>query len=333
MNPALTPTATNRRPVAPVDESLTSPHRPTTAAQLVSNPGAQLGSHPTDGRSSRLHRNGTAPSSNGSTSPSLPRASNGLAEAQPEVTLEPHRAPLAPSQAATTRPDDAQPRLAAEDSPEALSPLTQPDGARNEDRRGPGRPRDPDLEERVFDAVLGVYGRKGWSGLTIGEVAAQARVGKSSIYLRWPDKRALLVAALQRHQFTMDEIDPRDSPRDFLVNHALRRADSYLGQYGLAFIRLHVEARAYPQESEGIRRQALTRPALDQRERLQRALNLSGPHAHAAIIQILDTLEGAVLMHILASPPELEERVRAKLPTYAVDLVDMLLARWRTEGV
>lgn len=197
-----------------------------------------------------------------------------------------------------------------------------------EDRRGPGRPRDPELEERVFDAVLGVYGQKGWSGLTIGEVAAQARVGKSSIYLRWPDKRALLVAALRRHQFTMDEIDPRDSPREFLVNHALRRADSYLGKYGLAFIRLHVEARAYP-ESEGLRRHAFTEPALMQRQRLQRALHLEGSGAQNAVIQILDTLEGAVLMHILASPPDMEERVRAKLPTYAVDLVDMLLARWR----
>lgn len=201
-------------------------------------------------------------------------------------------------------------------------------GVEAEDRRGPGRPRDPELEERVFDAVLGVYGRKGWSGLTIGEVAAQARVGKSSIYLRWPDKRSLLVAALSRHQVTMDEIAPRDSPRDFLVAHALRRADSYLGQYGLAFIRLHVEARSYPDESENIRRQALTDPALLQRQRLQSALNLTGPNAQTAVIQILDTLEGAVLMHILASPPELEARVRAKLPTYAVDLVDMLLRHW-----
>lgn len=249
------------------------------------------------------------------------------------MSIDPYRGPFTPSPAPVARPGEATSPLDGTDATDAPTQVAHANGARGEDRRGPGRPRDPDLEERVFDAVLGVYGRKGWSGLTIGEVASQARVGKSSIYLRWPDKRALLVAALQRHQFTMDEIDPRDSPRDFLVNHALRRADSYLGQYGLAFIRLHVEARAYPEESEGIRRQALTRPALDQRERLQRALNLSGPHAQAAVIQILDTLEGAVLMHILASPPEMEERVRAKLPTYAVDLVDMLLARWRTEGV
>lgn len=240
------------------------------------------------------------------------------------ATREPLSGVDVPADPATPPPGPTSTGNGAEFAPD----LPRQDCTGSAERRGPGRPRDPDLEERVFDAVLGVYGKKGWSGLTIGEVAAAARVGKSSIYLRWPDKRALLVAALRRHQFTMDEIDPRDSPREFLVNHALRRADCYLGQYGLAFIRLHVEARAYPEESEGIRRQAFTDPALLQRERLQRALRLEGPTAQNAVIQILDTLEGAVLMHILASPPELEDRVRAKLPTYAVDLVDMLLARW-----
>jgi AcrR family transcriptional regulator len=183
------------------------------------------------------------------------------------------------------------------------------------------------LEERVFDAVLDIYGRKGWTGLSIAEAAAQAKVGKSSIYLRWPDKQGLLIAALQHHQFSMAEMDPADSIRAFLITHALRRAESYLGRHGLAFIRLHVEARAFPEESEEVRRQTLTRSALLQRERMHQAMGLTDGGS-AAVTQILDTLEGAVLMHVLVTPPELEDRVRTRLPAYVGELVDTLLTRW-----
>ncbi|HEY8720122.1 helix-turn-helix domain-containing protein, partial [Pengzhenrongella sp.] len=67
-------------------------------------------------------------------------------------------------------------------------------------RRTRGRPRDPQLEDRALAATLEVFGETGWVGLTIDEVAARSRVGKSSIYLRWKDKETLLAAALRQTQ-------------------------------------------------------------------------------------------------------------------------------------
>src|ERR1700759_5494534 len=40
--------------------------------------------------------------------------------------------------------------------------------------RGPGRPRDPNLEARVFAAALAIYAEAGWSGFSFEAVARSA---------------------------------------------------------------------------------------------------------------------------------------------------------------
>src|ERR1700746_3102675 len=43
-----------------------------------------------------------------------------------------------------------------------------------DEARGPGRPRDPDLESRVFAAALKIYAEAGWSGFSFEAVARTA---------------------------------------------------------------------------------------------------------------------------------------------------------------
>lgn len=64
-------------------------------------------------------------------------------------------------------------------------------------RRPRGRPRDPRVEGVVLGATRDLLLGKGFGGLTIAAVAEQAGVGKGTIYLRWPDKEALVIAALR----------------------------------------------------------------------------------------------------------------------------------------
>jgi AcrR family transcriptional regulator len=66
-----------------------------------------------------------------------------------------------------------------------------------ESSRRRGRPRDPELEGRVLDAAVEEYAERGWAGLTMDGVARRAGVGKSTLYLRWPDKGTLLAAAVE----------------------------------------------------------------------------------------------------------------------------------------
>jgi len=86
-------------------------------------------------------------------------------------------------------------------------------------RRLRGRPRAADIEMRVFEATLVVFGRHGWSGFSIEAVAAEARVGKASIYLRWNDKLQLLMDAIDDYQHRQGSLTvadnklPRGKPR------------------------------------------------------------------------------------------------------------------------
>lgn len=222
--------------------------------------------------------------------------------------------------------------------------MTSPD-----DQRPPGRPRAPDLEERALAAVLDVFGEKGWTGLTIAEVASRARVGKSSLYLRWPNKTAMLADALRQVQ--AEPVDPpadaatSDAPvehavehatdgtpdpdgtlRDYLVAHAQRRADLYLGKDGLAMLRLYVEARAFPVPLADVRHEAITRFVLSERQRVEQAIREGELPPGTSAVHLLDAIEGSVLMHVLVTPPHLIDRVRSTMPEYLERMVDLQLA-------
>jgi AcrR family transcriptional regulator len=63
--------------------------------------------------------------------------------------------------------------------------------------RAPGRPRSPDADEAILAATLGVLLEEGFRGLSVEAVRQRAGVGKATIYRRFPDKDALVVAAIR----------------------------------------------------------------------------------------------------------------------------------------
>jgi AcrR family transcriptional regulator len=63
-------------------------------------------------------------------------------------------------------------------------------------RRGRGRPRDPETDERITAAAADLMLQRGFDRTTVDDVAARARVGKATVYRRWPSKEDLAVAAM-----------------------------------------------------------------------------------------------------------------------------------------
>src|SRR5918911_4826049 len=61
-----------------------------------------------------------------------------------------------------------------------------------------GRPRDPGVDVAIRAATVDLLGEIGYARLTMDEVAARAGVSKASLYLRWPNKVALVADALQQ---------------------------------------------------------------------------------------------------------------------------------------
>jgi AcrR family transcriptional regulator len=62
--------------------------------------------------------------------------------------------------------------------------------------RKPGRPRDTQRDRAILESTFKILNAQGYAGLTIDGVAADANVGRPTIYRRWPSKPALVVAAL-----------------------------------------------------------------------------------------------------------------------------------------
>jgi AcrR family transcriptional regulator len=65
----------------------------------------------------------------------------------------------------------------------------------NGNKRLPGRPRSEQARRAIFRSTLKLLRRSSFSGLTIEAVAADANVGKATVYRWWPNKGALVVDA------------------------------------------------------------------------------------------------------------------------------------------
>lgn len=186
-----------------------------------------------------------------------------------------------------------------------------------------GRPRDPELERRVAQAALTVFGEVGWRGFTIDAVARAAGVGKASIYLRWSDKQSVLVDALHSRLGHVADMDT-GTLRGDLVALARQMLDLYLGETGRAALRLGHEARAIPELAEHF--DALRRDqTLAARAMVRRGVARGEIDPDASVTLLLDCLVGGATNHVLSTPPEREAQLVANVDRFAQDLVEFLL--------
>jgi AcrR family transcriptional regulator len=98
---------------------------------------------------------------------------------------------------------------AVDEVPPAPQPQlqTQPQPQTQPQRRGPGRPRSARRSALVLAATLDEIVATGIGALTIEAVATRAGVSKATVYRRWPDKIALVLAALE----TLPELPAPDT--------------------------------------------------------------------------------------------------------------------------
>src|SRR5690348_2295019 len=85
-----------------------------------------------------------------------------------------------------------------------------------------GRARDPEVDEAILAAAMDLLAEIGYARLTMDQVAARARVGKASLYLRWPNKVALVAEAIQHHSAVVPDVRDTGSLRGDM--HAFLRA-------------------------------------------------------------------------------------------------------------
>jgi AcrR family transcriptional regulator len=91
----------------------------------------------------------------------------------------------------------------------AARPEQQDDrtGAEEAPARGRGRPRSEEADRAILAATLKMVAAHGVTATTIEGIAAEAGVGKTTIYRRWDSKNDLIVAAVA-------QMAPRGDPPD-----------------------------------------------------------------------------------------------------------------------
>jgi AcrR family transcriptional regulator len=191
-----------------------------------------------------------------------------------------------------------------------------------------GRPRDPEIDDRLMAAAIAVFANRGWAGFSIERVASEARVGKGSVYLRWGSASELLREALQTKLRFVDDPDTGDVRRD-LLSLAAQLAETYAGDNGRAFLRIYIEGDSIPGFREYWEfQQEQMRVA---RSILHRGQERGQISSRVRVTTLLDALSGGILVHSLTAPaPVIQSTVATR--RLLEELVDMVLSSVRDEA-
>ncbi len=164
-----------------------------------------------------------------------------------------------------------------------------------------GRPRDPDMEVRVFDAAIAVYSERGWSGFTLDAVARTAGVGNAAIYRRWTSKEDLLTQAVQANTRSLDPIDTGSSHEDLLAL-ARRFLLEYFVPSGMVGLRLMLDARTNTQLAESFESVLHSQRRDTALTVLRRAAARGDLASTTTPGAAMEVLAGATLSHFLYHP-------------------------------
>ena len=176
-----------------------------------------------------------------------------------------------------------------------------------------GRRRNDAAREAILDATFRLFSRPGTEALTIDEIAAEAGVGRQTIYRWWPSKGAVLADALARHARI---VVPERQTGSFAGDLAAFLVDSFagLGYPGYADRLRQVVAEAQHDEHVAsvladftVVRRAALRALL---ERGQAAGELA---ADADLDMLVDMAYGVLYYRLLVRHAPLDEKAASSL--------------------
>lgn len=194
-----------------------------------------------------------------------------------------------------------------------------PDGAPS----SRGRPRDPGLEDRVFDAAIALYAEAGWAGFSFEALARRSGVGKAGLYSRWPRREELLRQTFEARWFAPARIDTGSLQGDLLA--LARQVFSVLTSgYAGAARWMEIDRLHHPQV------RAATAPYADAVIRQARAIGRRAiargeiaPSVNPGLL--MDLVVGGVTNHVGTTPAHLRGAMIAKMESFTAELVDTVL--------
>ena len=180
----------------------------------------------------------------------------------------------------------------------------------------PGRPRDPQTDQAIHRAALKLLTERGYAGMSVEGVAAEAGVGKTTIYRRYASKEELVAAALGALRDNLGPLPDTGDTRSDLVEMilqmrlAIRRGPGF-GMMGA----LLVEESRSPELLELLRERVL-RPRRDEAMTvLQRGVDRGEVRPDVDLEVAVQAMVGAVFMRHIFGAPESRRRIEQTVDT------------------
>ena len=104
--------------------------------------------------------------------------------------------------------------------------------------RGPGRPRNQELDQQIIDATLGII--KDDANVTVDAVVKASSVSRASVYRRWSSITHLIAAALDSGR-VFPSVEITGSVKDALVDMMFNRTEESQGQYSEKIFRKRMQ--------------------------------------------------------------------------------------------
>jgi AcrR family transcriptional regulator len=169
-----------------------------------------------------------------------------------------------------------------------------------------GRPRSEPARRAVLDAALRLVRRDGYQAVTIKAIAAEAGVGRQTIYRWWNSKAEVLLEAIIELARPIAQPEPTDDPV-----HDLRR--TLRGSFRLSPVAgpiisgLMADATNDPAFLDRLQRELLARRRALVRETLERAQRDGLVGAGASLDLVTDMIWGTMWYRVLSRHAPVDE--------------------------
>jgi AcrR family transcriptional regulator len=170
-------------------------------------------------------------------------------------------------------------------------------------RRGRGRPRDPKTDERIIEAAAALLRQRGFERMTVDAVAAEAGVGKATVYRRWPSKEDLAVAAMKRlYSVEMPDVDTGSIRTDLAESY--RAALTFVGSpEGEAYVKMSIAESVRDERIAALYRNATERAEGQARRMYLRAIERGEVRSDLDLDCCVQWLGGVIAVRAITNRP------------------------------
>lgn len=179
-----------------------------------------------------------------------------------------------------------------------------------------GRPRDPEADRAILQATLKLLTDRGYAGMSVERVAAEAGVGKTTVYRRYPSKEELAAAAVGALKDDLGPPPNTGNTRNDIVDLIFQNQGALEHGTGFAMIgALLVEERRNPELFE-LFRERIMRPRRDEAiSVLQRGVDRGEIRADVDLELVVHAMVGAMIARHILGIPESREQIEETVDT------------------